>query len=466
LIAIGYTRVSTGRQESSPENQDRDIRRYCDQQGWTVLDVRYEQNISAKYGEERRLVLAGIHDEMRKKVRQWDVIVVWKYDRIFRDEVEEELQWREYEKFEVDVFATAEPHPDRKSATGRAMHRIFAVFRQHEREQVGERTYFNNTGRVYKGVWPAGQPPMGYTWDPETKTLSVDPKRAEDARTVFRIYLETSGSLSDTARRLNASGIAGNRNAKFTPTQVKRHLQNPLYRGVIYFGHARGTIDIERIIPDGWTQEADRLIELNTNTRRRSKAHTYTAILWCGRCGHKYGLRTKSKSSECWMCSEKRKFDACDNGTITTRRLNRMVIKNLKKVLLAEIRAIEKEYMSLDKPQRRNAEQRTKSLLAKRQRLIDLAADGTITKSELQTRLLAIDAELSQTKPEKPHSPNEPEQLRRFIDCLETEWEHLTGTERRSLLMSSLNKIEILDGRKPATIKLHTVFGTEVVCQE
>jgi hypothetical protein len=78
MRAAIYARVSTFDQE--PENQLAEIRRYIDARGWTAVDY-VDRGISG--AKDRRPALDQLLTDARR--RRFDVLVVWRLDRLGRN---------------------------------------------------------------------------------------------------------------------------------------------------------------------------------------------------------------------------------------------------------------------------------------------------------------------------------------------------------------------------------------------
>ena len=73
-----YARVSTD--DQTADNQLLDLRRYCQERGWEVVEEFVDHGISGT--KDRRPALDRLMDAVRK--RQVDVVLVWRFDRFAR----------------------------------------------------------------------------------------------------------------------------------------------------------------------------------------------------------------------------------------------------------------------------------------------------------------------------------------------------------------------------------------------
>lgn len=134
MNAMGYIRVSTEKQDISPEAQREKILAMARVHDYTVLDI-IEDRESAKSLERK-----GMSD-LREKVRSraCDAVIVAKLDRLTRSVVDLNMLIDDFARADVALISVAESL-DTKSAAGRLVMNIMASVSQWEREAIGERT--------------------------------------------------------------------------------------------------------------------------------------------------------------------------------------------------------------------------------------------------------------------------------------------------------------------------------------
>ena len=87
-----YLRVSTGRQAAgdiSIPSQRELTTRYCESQGWTVVDEFIEPGASAT--DDKRPVFQRLMEATKSPDRRFDVICVHSYSRFYRNGAEMEI---------------------------------------------------------------------------------------------------------------------------------------------------------------------------------------------------------------------------------------------------------------------------------------------------------------------------------------------------------------------------------------
>ena len=137
MRAAIYARVSTrdGRQEI--QNQLRQLRRFCETQGWPVIDEYIDQasGKSADRDQFKRLFLDASQ-------RRFDVVVFWALDRFSREgALETLLRLRRLSEYGVKYRSLTEPFLDSTNGiVAEIMTPLLATLARQERVRLSERT--------------------------------------------------------------------------------------------------------------------------------------------------------------------------------------------------------------------------------------------------------------------------------------------------------------------------------------
>jgi len=136
--AVGYVRVSTGKQEMSPAAQEERIRQLAGMQGAELVKVLVDRE-SAKEG--------SIHTRPGMQQAIWlidhnqvDRIIVAKLDRLTRSVVDLGNLLTMLDKKGASLVSASETWMDTGSAAGRMIINIMTTIAQWEREAISERT--------------------------------------------------------------------------------------------------------------------------------------------------------------------------------------------------------------------------------------------------------------------------------------------------------------------------------------
>jgi DNA invertase Pin-like site-specific DNA recombinase len=132
LRAAVYLRVSTDRQDC--ENQNPDLERYIEARGWTLGKRYTDSGISG--ATERRPALDELVKDARR--RRFDVLVVWRLDRLGRNLRHLVLLVDELTALGI-AFVTLAEGIDATTPAGKLQLHILAAIAEFERARVGER---------------------------------------------------------------------------------------------------------------------------------------------------------------------------------------------------------------------------------------------------------------------------------------------------------------------------------------
>ncbi len=235
-----YLRVSTGRQASGDVSipSQRDLtRRYCEAQGWVVVDEFIEPGASAT--DDRRPVFQRMLEEARSPHRRFDIICIHAFSRFYRNGAEMEMTIRNLRKHGVEVVSTTQPTGTDPSQE--LMRQIIGVFDEYTSRENGKNVSRSMRESAKQGFWNGATPPLGYRIvEAERrgakikKKLEVDPVQAETVRLMFSLYARgdgTSGSLGvkGVTVWLNEHGYRTRKGATFGVGPVHGILTNSCY---------------------------------------------------------------------------------------------------------------------------------------------------------------------------------------------------------------------------------------------
>lgn len=219
IPCVGYVRVSTDKQEISPEAQREKLTSYCGLYGLALVETVVEPGASAKTlarpGLARALGLLGSVAE---------ALVVVKLDRLTRSVRDLGELLERY--FQGGDFAlhSVEERIDTKSASGRLVLNVLTSVSQWEREAIGERTSTAMQYKIRQGEYTGGKVPYGYRRSADGK--HVEPYMDEQVVIARARKLRSElGSMEATVRALEQEGYRSRSGKPFEPVQVRRMLK-------------------------------------------------------------------------------------------------------------------------------------------------------------------------------------------------------------------------------------------------
>ena len=132
-VAI-YARVSTIGNGQSPEMQLRELREYCERRGWQVFKEYVDVGVSGR--KEKRLGLDQLIIDAHR--RRFDVVVVWKLDRMARS-VSHLLRVLEtFEALGIEFVSVTE-QMDSTTPAGKMIFTVLGAVAELERSLIVER---------------------------------------------------------------------------------------------------------------------------------------------------------------------------------------------------------------------------------------------------------------------------------------------------------------------------------------
>jgi DNA invertase Pin-like site-specific DNA recombinase len=131
MRAAIYARVSTLDQE--PENQLRDLRDYCTRRGWEAKEY-VDRGVSG--AKEKRPALDQLLKDAKR--RRFDVLVVWRLDRLGRNLRHLILLLDELQALGI-AFVTLGEGIDTSTPAGRLQLHILSAIAEFERSRIQER---------------------------------------------------------------------------------------------------------------------------------------------------------------------------------------------------------------------------------------------------------------------------------------------------------------------------------------
>ncbi len=136
MNVLGYVRVSTNKQEGSPEVQAQRLTEWADLAGDWSLELRQEDAASAASLKGRPVLAQALAD---LKAGRADALAVSKLDRLSRSVADFSRLLSDAEREGWGIICL-DLGIDTTTITGRAMAQVTAVFAEMERRRIGERT--------------------------------------------------------------------------------------------------------------------------------------------------------------------------------------------------------------------------------------------------------------------------------------------------------------------------------------
>src|ERR1700745_136278 len=245
-------------------------------EGWVLARTRYDDGGFSGGNLERPAAQRLLSDIRAGRI---DIVVVYKVDRLPRSRADFA---RLVELFDAQgvSFVSVTQQFNTTSSMGRLTLNVLLSFAQFEREVTGERIRDKIAASKKKGMWMGGNVPRGY--DPNERTLVINPAEAETVLRIFALYREL-GCVRRVKEDLNATGIRTKRirtangaergGTSFSRGHIYRLLSNPIYTGhIAHKGELHPGQHAALIDDESWSAVRDQLAAHTSNHRRRAKA--------------------------------------------------------------------------------------------------------------------------------------------------------------------------------------------------
>jgi site-specific DNA recombinase len=224
--AIGYVRVSTGRQANegvSIEMQKQKIQMYCDYKEYDLINILTDEGISGSGKVDRpefenvKAYCAG-HFSPGNGIIQ--AVVVYSLSRFTRSTRELLDFVDEYViKKEIELHSVVE-QLDTSSPTGRFMLKVMGAMNELEREQIVQRTQAALDHKKSKGEKLGGYVPYGY--DVKSNGMLVINQAEQEVIATIKEYYDGDWSFNAIAKDLNDLGVPTKNGSTWNHKTVSR----------------------------------------------------------------------------------------------------------------------------------------------------------------------------------------------------------------------------------------------------
>ena len=324
-VAI-YARVSTQEQASegtSLDHQCEQLKAYCESQEWQVVKTYVDAGFTGKDGErpELKRLLSN------SKLGLFQKVVVYKLDRLAR-KLRLLLELEELLKANQVWLCSMKEQCDTSTHIGRMIFQILGIVSEWERETIIERTRSGRLQRYKAGCWAGGKPLYGYSYDANTKKLTIKEAEATIVRRIFKEY-NAGKSMADIANMLNEERILARYSTGkgWRMSAIRDILINPAYKGTQYVNHHLHSSKLSNEKPPGAIEI--RIPEIVTEDlwygaqeHRRNNRHMQIfpsgsrllqGLVMCGICGY-YFRSQSTRNRKTYECRGRLKYVHIDGS--------------------------------------------------------------------------------------------------------------------------------------------------------
>ncbi len=313
--ALLLLRVSTAKQVNGnddcplPIQQEKCVA-LCEQNGWNIIDIINESKSGYKNAIYEREAIEQVERHVIEK--DFDILVVFKYDRIGRTGVETAYFIMNLLNEGIRVYSATEGEITNDTFEGELMLVMKGLLAKQESRNTSIRVKAAMDVLIENGGYRGGAPMFGYHLVSTGKTnrkgrminnLCVEEREAEHVRELFRMTAEEGKGTHQLAEYLNNKGIKTHNGAKFQRMNIMRILKNRIYIGHLDTKDIKGPYQEHlRIIDDDTFYKVQEILEQRSakNAEKRTiSLNTKGPTLLSGNvfCGHCGGRITASSSS-------------------------------------------------------------------------------------------------------------------------------------------------------------------------
>ena len=369
-----YVRVSTeeaaANMEGSLKSQEQRLREYVEERNRReefghIVTCFIEKGCSGKDTNRAELqkMFLGV------KQGKYNLILVTEMSRISRSTRDFANMLEFFKKYNCQILSLREQY-DTTTANGQMIMNMIMNFAQFERQQTAERIKNNYLARARRGLFGAGNTPLGYKMGEHNKgKLEIIPEEASVVKECFETFLK-EGSLAPAAKNLNSRGFSPRKTALnskktfirasyFTTDYLYRTLVNPTYIGLKRF-QENGKEQItqaqwEPIIDKQIFKKAGELLKQNRCSYKplHFKKHAYilTGLLSCAECGKKLSGKTAHGRNGKYFYYDHvgtLKKNHLENNPGCTCKLKRIKAKRIENAIAARLKEIllDKAYLN------------------------------------------------------------------------------------------------------------------------
>jgi|GEM_PF-877731 len=187
-------------------------------QDWELIEVYQDDGVSGSL--LNRPALDRLMEDAKKG--KFDMVVVWKIDRLFRDMKHLLATVELMGTLGVDFKSVTEPFDT--SAVGQFIFQIFGALAEFERNLIRLRTMEGKMSAVRDGYYVGTNIPYGYqvVGEPKRRKLVLLPAEAKWVRKIFDWFVISRWTPEDIAAELTKRGVPGKKTGR-NPNLANRH---------------------------------------------------------------------------------------------------------------------------------------------------------------------------------------------------------------------------------------------------
>lgn len=315
-----YTRLSRDPDgtQTATARQEADCRRLADREGWLVVEVYEDTDLSGYTRDLHRPDFQRMLDDVG--AGRVEAVVVWKLDRLSRQPGQFEAVVSACERAGARIVSVHES-ADMTSPAGLAMMRVGMAFAALESETISLRTRRAKAEAAEQGEPNGGGlRPYGLTQD---KRSIVEPEAALIREAAARVL--AGEGVTTIAKDWSRRGVKTSRGNEWAVTALTRMLRNPRLAGRRVH---KGRVIPSDVIPAILEPDVAERVRLALAPRgdgfvRRPRA--LSGLVRCGLCGEQMKVKHRQSGSPLYRCFKTPGSPACGSLVVSAGPLEALV---------------------------------------------------------------------------------------------------------------------------------------------
>ena len=384
-----YIRVSTDEQARhgySLAEQEYDLRRYAEQQGYNVVGLYADEGATARKALSRRKGLQRLLEDVQAETI--DIIIFKCLDRWFRNVHDYYAVQDILDQHGVLWECSQEAIFNTTTTNGRLMLNLKLSLAQHESDQTGDRVRYIHEGLLREGRVITGHMPLGYVIGAD-KRIHVDEATAPIVQEMFQYFVEHRTILSTFRMMRQKYGYAK------TEGSIGRALKNRAYLGE-YYG-IKGFCPA--LIDEGLFAQAQKLFTGRTRNPSSKMTYLFWGLLRCPECGRLLTPRNRKLNNKVYTyytCRDHTHGRGCPHKTYWREdRIEAALLTSLEIELRRYLADVNKVTHDADAQAVTIEELRTKQA-----RLKELYVEGLIQREDFDMRYSEVNAQIVALRPQ------------------------------------------------------------------
>lgn len=332
MNVVIYARYSsTSQRDASIEIQLKDCRKYCEDNGYTVIK-EYVDRAKSGTNDNRPDFQRMIMDSFKKA---FECVIVYRFNRFARSRADSVIYKTKLKQNGIQVVSVHEPISD--DPTGVILESLIEGIDEFYSLELRQKVISGMDSNGANCLSTGGNIALGYKVGKD-KHFEIDPDTAPIVQMIFEMYAGGK-TVTEITTHLNSLGYKTSRGVPFNKNSLHTMLKNKRYIGVYTYKGTETPGGMPRIISDDLFNKVAEIMGKNKKAPARAKAkveYLLTTKLFCGHCREMMtGFSATEKQGRVYnyyICNG-RKNKKCDKKMVKKDYIENLVISQCRKLL-------------------------------------------------------------------------------------------------------------------------------------